>query len=657
MPRMSLPSTPSSLSQKEDHIPKEDAEMDIPEKSSDGEEEGDEGKDRDSESDGNDVEDDGPATESSLPLSLLPPPLPSDSSDTEDDLPQLRQPCWTNNKGKGRAIDVEDTNVAGSDSDALPRSKKPGTLSCATLNDICEFSSKVKKEAEELGRCYSRSTRDILVAAGFGVKPSHTKLNEANLFCSWYWATQPKPDGAKRDAINNIIMQEYNSLIKDIPKDDTAARREKLKHVYEWSENSSVAPANKSVKSIATRVQNTKTQFSGLAEAWSNLEEIEIVGMVMYVGQDPAGHQTSSIFGGSDVEKLVAALKDLRVTRGIKVGDPQKIVWQCLLEFMTKNYLIILNWPIGVSLPGPGFEYKKLKADPLHKLVVPYLQGKLGMMYNGQSDDDEEQDSLDGVPEIEIRPWSQDVMSMSESHHLKGEIPLIKAADGMVLCKVSDDPLWQKSCEEEDGRQGDPVDPPQQCQLPFPSHERHRMEVTNDDTTRQEAAHSEHQMMPRDKGRNACSTVRDRRVKPPMRGGLKPPARGGPCSSDPSAGSMDLRHDVPNRTNTRDRGSSQPLPWWHEDRQYERANYNDPGPSNVPYNLMPPIHQNVCRNFPPSHQPYHRIPSCDCHVYHDGPFINDYNPTAQPTQQHWVNRGNTMCYDDDFDRDYLEEDY
>ncbi|KAI6038949.1 hypothetical protein EDC04DRAFT_2895684 [Pisolithus marmoratus] len=55
---MSLPSTPSSLSQKEDHIPEEDAEMDIPEKSSDGEEEGDEGKDRDSESDGNDVEDD-----------------------------------------------------------------------------------------------------------------------------------------------------------------------------------------------------------------------------------------------------------------------------------------------------------------------------------------------------------------------------------------------------------------------------------------------------------------------------------------------------------------------------------------------------------------------------------------------------------------------
>ncbi|KAI6043767.1 hypothetical protein EDC04DRAFT_2599865 [Pisolithus marmoratus] len=623
MPHMSLPSMPSSLSQKEGHIPKEDAEMDIPKKSSDGEEEGDEGKDRDSESNGNNVEDDGPATESSLPSSSPPPPLPSNSSDTEDYLLQLCQPCQTNNKGKGRAIDVEDTNVAGSNSDALPRSKKPGTLSCAALNDICEFLSKVKKEAEELGRHYSRSTHDILVAAGFGVKPSHMKLNEANLFCSWYWAMQPKPDGAKRDAINNIITQKYNSLIKDILKDDTAARREKLKHIYEWSENSSVAPTNKSVKSIATRVQNAKTQFSGLAEAWSNLEEIEIIGVVMYVGQDPAGRQTSGIFGGSDVvrnfinqhtvdihtlmDKYTSIFKCLRdgssseagllgrsstavfgryqetwnrlsiwkydkgeqVTRGIEVGNPQKIVWQGLLEFMTKKYLIILNWPIGVSLPGPGFEYKKLKADPLRKLV-------LGMMYDGQSDDDEEQDSLDGVPEIEIRPWSQDIISMSESHHLKGEIPLIKAADG---------------------------------------------------------------------------------VKLPTRGGLKLPARGGPCSSDPSASSMDLRRDVPNRTNTRDRGLSQPLPRWHEDRRYERANYNDPGLSNVPYNLMPPIHQNIHRNFPPSHQPYHHIPSRDRHVYHDGPFINDYNPAAQPTQQHWVNRGNTMRYDDDFDGDYLEEDY
>ncbi|KIK22854.1 hypothetical protein PISMIDRAFT_101693 [Pisolithus microcarpus 441] len=220
---------------------------------------------------------------------------------------------------------------------------------------------------------------------------------------------------AKRDTINDIITKEYKSLIQDIPKDDTAARREKLKHVYEWSENSSTVPTSKSVKSITARVQNAKMQFSGLAKAWSNLEEIEIAGVVMYVGQDPAGCQTSGIFGGSDM-------------------------------------------------------YKKLKGDPLRKLVVPSLCQKLGAMYDGPSDDDEEQDSLDGVPEIEIRPWNQDVIKMSESPNLKGEIPLIKAADGVVLCKVSDDLSWQKKTHEgEDTRHEGRVDPLQQHQLPFPS--------------------------------------------------------------------------------------------------------------------------------------------------------------------------------------------
>jgi hypothetical protein len=36
------------------------------------------------------------------------------------------------------------------------------------------------------------------------------------------------------------------------------------------------------------------------AESWSNLEDIEVVGAVMYMGNDPAGAQTSGIFGGSD---------------------------------------------------------------------------------------------------------------------------------------------------------------------------------------------------------------------------------------------------------------------------------------------------------------------------------------------------------------------
>ncbi|KAI6096863.1 hypothetical protein F5141DRAFT_1220442 [Pisolithus sp. B1] len=439
----------------------------MPEESSDGDEGGKHKDDDEGSGQGNDNEQhtgdrrsdgqaqNGDSNNSSLPPSLLPPHLPSDSSDTKDDLLSLCQPTWTSNKGKG-----------GNNEAPPSKSKKPGMMSHAALDDMHEFTSKVKKEAEELGRCHSRSTRDILVTARFGVKPSHMKLNEANLFHLWYWATQPKPDGAKRDAINDIIMKEYNSLIKDIPKDDTAVRRDKLKFIYKWSENSSAVPTNKSVKSITARVQNVKMQFSGLAKAWSNLEEMEIVGVVMYVGQDPAGCQTSSIFGGSDMvrnfinqctvnahalmDKYTSIFKYLRDGSGPETGLPST----------SSARGTDSSWELHCCI-------QEIPRDQNHRVFGSMMKEKL----------------------VAALKDLHDVINMSESSHLKGEIPLIKAADGTVLHKVSDDPSWQKS-HGEDSRQENQVDPPQQHQLPFPSHKRPCVEVSNDDMM---AVHTEDQ--------------------------------------------------------------------------------------------------------------------------------------------------------------------
>ncbi|KIO04173.1 hypothetical protein M404DRAFT_143645 [Pisolithus tinctorius Marx 270] len=292
--------------------------------------------------------------------------------------------------------------------------KKTGNLSHATLNKICDFMTKVKAKAEELGHRHGKTS-----------------------FITFF--------PADRNAVNNIITVEYNQLMKDIPKDNTTARKEKLKAVYEWSESSSAVPANKSVKSIAVRVHNVKMQFSRLAEVWSTLEDIEIAGVVMYVGQDPAGCQTSGIFGGSNI----------------------------IRKYINEH----------------AIDYKKLKADALCQLVVPYLWRKLGSMYDGQSDDndDEKNDCLDGVPEVEIKPWNEDVMSIRDAHPLKGEITLVKAPDGMVLHKVSDDPEWQKSCEEEDPGMAAPH---AQSGIPFPLCKWACVEVTDNDTVPREVSQS-----------------------------------------------------------------------------------------------------------------------------------------------------------------------
>ncbi|KAF8834075.1 hypothetical protein BDN67DRAFT_985587 [Paxillus ammoniavirescens] len=198
----------------------------------------------------------------------------------------------TVDKGKSRVVNPEE----------VPHPKKRGNLSANALAEIREFADEIKAKALTLGVQYGKSSRDILVAAGFRVKPSHAKVNDANLFRSWYWATKEKPSGASRDDFNEIITNEYCLLMQDIPKDNLAARRDKMKEIYEWTENNTAtASTNQTVKLVASRVDSAKTQFLGLAEAWSKLEDIEIVGVVMYVGHDPAGRQTSGVFGGSNV--------------------------------------------------------------------------------------------------------------------------------------------------------------------------------------------------------------------------------------------------------------------------------------------------------------------------------------------------------------------
>ncbi|KAI6030654.1 hypothetical protein F5J12DRAFT_779752 [Pisolithus orientalis] len=515
-------------------------------------------------------------SESSLPPSS--PPAEDSSSNAGDEFPPCCPGCCVEHKpkskGKSRAMDVDN-------SDINMKFKKTGNLSHATLNEVHDFVTEVKAKAEELGCQHSKSPHDILVTAGLSVKPSHMKLNEANLFHS----CQPKHGQQYHYGRVQPIMKDI-----DIPKDDTAARKEKLKAIYEWSESSSAVPANKSVKSIAVRVHNVKTQFSRLAEAWSTLEDIEIAGVVMYVGQDPAGHQTSGIFCGSDIiqkyineyaidvwglmDKYTAIFKCLRDGNGTEagllgtIGDPQKIIWQWLLEFVRKNSLIIINWPLGVPPLGPGFEYKKLKADVLCQLVVPYLWRKLGSMYDRQSDDnnDKKNDHLDGVPEVEIKPWNEDVMSIRDAHPLKGEIALVKAPDGMVLCKVSDNPEWQKSHKEEDPGM---VAPHAQSGIPFPSCKWACVEVMDNDTVLHE----------------------------------------------------DLHHDAaPSHSHPQDPGPSQQFP-----------------PSQH-YEVLPPAHCSS-GHFPLPCQTY-CIPSHpDHHVYHDAPYISDYYPPAQPTAQQWVDRG------------------
>ena len=78
---------------------------------------------------------------------------------------------------------------------------KPGPISDEGMELIDEFQALVVERADEIGRYLGKSRRDILVAAGLGVKNGR-KVNSANIFRKWYYATKPKPDDSTSIALN-----------------------------------------------------------------------------------------------------------------------------------------------------------------------------------------------------------------------------------------------------------------------------------------------------------------------------------------------------------------------------------------------------------------------------------------------------------------------
>ncbi|KIJ12704.1 hypothetical protein PAXINDRAFT_14465 [Paxillus involutus ATCC 200175] len=266
----------------------------------------------------------------------------------------------TVDKGKSRAVNPEE----------VPNLKKRGNLSADALAEIWEFADEIKAKALTLGA----QIWEILLG-----------------------------HSTSRDKFNEIITNKYHLLMQDIPKDDLAARRDKMKDIYEWTENdTTTASTNRTVKLVASRVDFAKTQFLGLAEAWSNLEDIEIVGVVMYVGHDPAGRPTSRVFGGSNV-----------------------------------------------------FDVKSIKLNPLRQAVFPYLMRKLGSLYDNEKGDDTDPPLPDEVditllPEIQMEVWDKAELQLAPHNPAISKVPLIIADDGIHLVVVVDAPKWQKAHGQEE---------------------------------------------------------------------------------------------------------------------------------------------------------------------------------------------------------------
>ncbi|GBE84717.1 hypothetical protein SCP_0606970 [Sparassis crispa] len=177
------------------------------------------------------------------------------------------------------------------------------------------FPRKVKKEAVELGarvieaaeniaQRYGKSPRDVLVHAGLGFKASRA-VNRANMFHSWYSHHHPKLAGMSKSEYNKQGDVAYRQLFEGVTDDDEESRTLLLKPILQWYESSQKGDigGSRSMKSTMVHMQNAKDQFTTLAAAYRNLEDMEVIGAILYLGLDLAARQVSTLFGGSKAVK------------------------------------------------------------------------------------------------------------------------------------------------------------------------------------------------------------------------------------------------------------------------------------------------------------------------------------------------------------------
>jgi hypothetical protein len=73
---------------------------------------------------------------------------------------------------------------------------KPGPLPAEAAEGIEALQTMVIERAEALGREFGKSRREILIAAGLGLKGGR-KENPANVYRKWYYATHQKPENSE----------------------------------------------------------------------------------------------------------------------------------------------------------------------------------------------------------------------------------------------------------------------------------------------------------------------------------------------------------------------------------------------------------------------------------------------------------------------------
>ncbi|KAF8834162.1 hypothetical protein BDN67DRAFT_1016791 [Paxillus ammoniavirescens] len=341
-------------------------------------------------------------------------------------------------KAKRAALlsDLEPTDE--SDQEPEGRKSRKGPLSKEALAECEEFGCEMEERAIALAKKFGKKPWSIFAAASLSASALR-KESAWNMHQSWFFATQGQDD-EDIDGLRARQKEHYEALR------DSEEGEEKWDIMRQYYIEMAAGVESGS-KSSAGRVMAAQDACAKSATTFCRLQNLHIFGFVIHTGVEEDSLQASGMWAGSPLVRKIIDENHMDLKRMIdwwttvikfahiqdsedgpsmpaigsgcavnlieylcRAGEPvcdrnrrvlkamlvphgyvkRSVLWQRLFHKAENLHFTILNWPEEVPVPDTQFDFHKLDANKVLKLLANFLIDRLGPMYKPEGEDDGE---------------------------------------------------------------------------------------------------------------------------------------------------------------------------------------------------------------------------------------------------------------------------
>ncbi|KAG6905207.1 hypothetical protein DXG01_004205, partial [Tephrocybe rancida] len=231
------------------------------------------------------------------------------------------------NKGKGRAFEEHEENdedmqdietgregdhTENSDDEIIAspsRRRKGGRMPNAGLKACSDFGNKTRADADKLARCYNCKRQSVMLKAGLHVASAHGDhiYNDFKTWNSLQGTEFPEEFVEGEDPVKawtRGITKLYHEQIDGLPAPEKLAMHQSLlADITVWGGQDS--------NTMVKRGHRALVQFSNLSTAFSQVYNVEVIGLVIPISSNPMAAQMAGVFYGS--EAIEGLLSDAKV--------------------------------------------------------------------------------------------------------------------------------------------------------------------------------------------------------------------------------------------------------------------------------------------------------------------------------------------------------